>query len=149
RRYDRQIPRDLETIVLKAIAKNPSDRFATAGELARELERFVEGRPIRSRRVSVAERLWRWSRRNPALALLILLATTLTTVLATVSTAAAWRFREQRDAVRIEESKTRANLKRALVAERAGREELGRSLLVQARALRYSRQPGRRFDALE
>jgi serine/threonine protein kinase/WD40 repeat protein len=149
RKSDPQIPRDLETIVLKAIAKNPSDRFATAGDLARELERFVEGRPIRSRRISLPERLWRWSRRNPAMALLILLAATLTSILAIGSTVAAWRFREQRDAVRIEESRFRANLKRALVAERAGREELGRSLLVQARALRHSRQPGRRSDALE
>jgi hypothetical protein len=118
RKYDRQIPRNLETIVLKAIAKNPSNRFATAGELARELERFVEGRPIRSRRVSVPERLWRWSRRNPAVALLILLAATLTSILAIGSTVAAWRFREQRDTVQVEQNKTRAALDRALMAER-------------------------------
>jgi serine/threonine protein kinase/WD40 repeat protein len=149
RKLDPRIPRDLETIVLKTIAKNPSNRFLTAGELARELERFVEGRPIRSRRVSVPERLWRWSRRNPAVALLILLAATLTSILAIGSTVAAWKFREQRNAVQIEEDKTRANLGRALKAERKGREELGRSLLLQARALRYSRQPGRRFDALQ
>ena len=97
RKLDPQIPRDLETIVLKAIAKNPSDRFANAGEMAAELGRFVEGRPIRSRRVSMPERVWRWSRRNPAVALLSLLAAALTTVLAIGSAAAAWKFREQRD----------------------------------------------------
>ena len=103
--------------------------------MARELSRFVEGRPIRSRRVTAAERLWRWSRRNPAVAILTLLATFLTTVLAITSTTAAWKFRDQRDAVRKEQRNTQA--------------ELGRSLLSQGRALRYSRQPGRRAQGLE
>ena len=49
RQRDRRIPRDLETIVLKALAKEPKDRFATAGELRDELRDFLEGRPIRSR----------------------------------------------------------------------------------------------------
>jgi serine/threonine protein kinase/WD40 repeat protein len=134
RKHDRQIPRDLETIVLKAIAKNPADRFTSAAEMARELGRFVAGRPIHSRRASVPERLWRWARRNPAVALLSLLAATLTTVLAIGSTAAAWKFREQRDAVRIEQQNTT--------------EALGRSLLLQARAMRNSSQPGRRQEGL-
>jgi serine/threonine protein kinase/WD40 repeat protein len=135
RKLDAQIPRDLETIVLKAIAKNPSDRFSSAGEMARELRRFVAGRPIHSRRASVPERLWRWTRRNPAVALLALLAASLTTALLIGSTAAAWKFREQRDAVRIEQQNTQAGL--------------GQSLLLQARALRDARQPGRRAQALE
>jgi eukaryotic-like serine/threonine-protein kinase len=149
RKHDPRIPRDLETIVLKAIAKDPSDRFASARETASELRRFVEGLPIRSRRLSMPERLWRWSRRNPAVALLILLAASLTTVLAIGSTAAAWRFREQRDAVHAAQDKTKASLGRALMAEREGRAELGRSLLRQARAVRFSGQAGRRFEALQ
>jgi eukaryotic-like serine/threonine-protein kinase len=149
RKHDPRIPRDLETIVLKAIAKDPSDRFATAREMASELRRFLEGLPIHSRRLSTPERLWRWSRRNPAVALLILLAASLTTVLAIGSTAAAWRFREQRDAVNAAQGKTEASLGRALMAEREGRAELGRSLLRQARAVRYSGQAGRRFEALQ
>jgi serine/threonine-protein kinase len=68
RQHDRRIPRDLETIVLKCMAKEPVDRFATAGELRDELERFRESRPIRSRPVSSAERLWRWCKRKPGLA---------------------------------------------------------------------------------
>jgi eukaryotic-like serine/threonine-protein kinase len=135
RQLDPLIPRDLETIVLKAIAKNPADRFSNAGEMARELSRFVEGRPIRSRRVTVPERLWRWSRRNPAVAILTLLAMFLTTVLAITSTTAALKFRDQRDAVRNEQRNTRA--------------ELGRSLLSQGRAMRLSREPGRRAQGLE
>ena len=68
RQLDRKIPRDLETIVLKTLAKDPRDRFGSAGELADELRRFVDGRPIRSRPVSVVEQLWRWCKRDPWLA---------------------------------------------------------------------------------
>ena len=51
RKLDPAIPRDLETIVLKAIEKDPADRYATAGELAEDLRRFLDDRPIRARRV--------------------------------------------------------------------------------------------------
>ncbi len=62
------VPRDLETIVAKAIARDAAMRYATAGALAEDLRRFVEDRPIRARRVSAVERLARWCRRNPAIA---------------------------------------------------------------------------------
>jgi serine/threonine protein kinase/WD40 repeat protein/Tfp pilus assembly protein PilF len=149
RSVDPRVPLDLETIVLRAISKNPADRFATADEMARELGRFVEGRPILSRRVWLHERVWRWSRRNPAVAALLLLAASLTSILAVGSTVAAWKYREQRDAIRVEQTRTRASLDRVTEAERDQKAELGRSLLVQARAVRYSGQPGRRDDALE
>jgi len=68
RKLDPGIPRDLETIVLKAIARDPAHRYRSAGELARDLQCFLDDRPIQARRVSLAERLWRWSRRNRALA---------------------------------------------------------------------------------
>jgi hypothetical protein len=65
RQLDRRIPRDLETIVLKALAKEPSERYATAGQMADDLRRFIAGRSILARRPNSIERLWRWSRRNP------------------------------------------------------------------------------------
>jgi tetratricopeptide (TPR) repeat protein len=68
RRRDPTIPRDLETIVLKAIAKEPARRYAAAEAMAEDLRRFLSDRPILARRTSQVERLWRWSRRNPALA---------------------------------------------------------------------------------
>ncbi len=68
RQVNRQVPRDLETVVLKALAKEPGERYATAGQLAEDLQRFVVGKPILARRSSAIERLWRWSRRNPFLA---------------------------------------------------------------------------------
>src|SRR5262249_47039468 len=64
-KLDRRIPRDLETIVLKAIAKEPDDRYATAEALAEDLRRFLADRPILARRVPFPELLWRWCRRNP------------------------------------------------------------------------------------
>ncbi len=62
------VPRDLETIVAKATARDPAARYATAAGLAEDLRRFVEDRPIRARRISPAERLVRWCRRNKPLA---------------------------------------------------------------------------------
>ncbi len=63
-----QIPRDLETVILKAIARSPESRYRSAKELADDLRRFRDDQPIRARRIGPIERLCRWSRRNPALA---------------------------------------------------------------------------------
>ena len=68
RKLDRRIPRDLETIVLKALAKEPGRRYATAEQMAEDLRRFAADRPILARRISPAERTWRWCKRNPMLA---------------------------------------------------------------------------------
>jgi serine/threonine protein kinase len=68
RRIDPRIPRDLETVVQKATARDPAHRYATAAEFAEDLGRFLADQPVRARRVSAPERLWRWCRRNPALA---------------------------------------------------------------------------------
>jgi WD40 repeat protein/serine/threonine protein kinase len=68
RKLNPAVPRDLETVVLKAIARDPAHRYQAPAELAADLKRFVEDRPVRARRISDAERLWRWCRRNPGLA---------------------------------------------------------------------------------
>jgi tetratricopeptide (TPR) repeat protein len=70
RKVNPAVPRDLETVVLKAIARDPTHRYQTPAEMADDLKRFVEDRPVRARRISNAERLWRWSRRNPGIAVL-------------------------------------------------------------------------------
>jgi hypothetical protein len=71
RRFESRIPRDLETVVLKAISHDPRRRYATAGEFADDLQLFLSDRPVRARRSGLLERLWRWCRRNPAIAILI------------------------------------------------------------------------------
>jgi WD40 repeat protein/tetratricopeptide (TPR) repeat protein len=82
---NRAVPRDLETIVHKAIAKEPSERYISAARLAEDLQCFVEDRPILARRVSVSERFGRWCRRNPATA--AFLATTVLAIAAVTGAA--------------------------------------------------------------
>jgi serine/threonine protein kinase len=62
------IPRDLETVILKATAPDVNHRYQTAGKLAEDLRLFSNDRPILARRVGSLERLWRWGRRNPIVA---------------------------------------------------------------------------------
>lgn len=88
RALDATIPRDLETIVLKAIDKDPDRRYQTSRALAEDLRRFLADEPILARRVSQTERYWRWARRNPLTATLggvltgVLLLATLGSLLA-------------------------------------------------------------------
>jgi serine/threonine protein kinase len=67
RRLDKTIPTELETILLKAMAKEPAQRYESAQELAEDLRRFLENQPIRARRPSLAQRLTMWTRRHRAL----------------------------------------------------------------------------------
>jgi hypothetical protein len=109
RRLSPQVPRDLETIVLKAMAREPAHRYPSATELAEDLERFVEDRPIRARRVSVRERFWRWCKRNPVIASLTAAVLVLLAGVAAVATIAAVSIhgaRNQAEA-RAEESRRR------------------------------------------
>ena len=72
RQLDRRIPRDLETIVLKATAKEPT-AVRTAAALAEDLRRYLDGEPLLARRTSGTERAWRWARRNRLVASLLAL----------------------------------------------------------------------------
>jgi tRNA A-37 threonylcarbamoyl transferase component Bud32 len=83
------IPRNLETICLKAMAKEPGRRYATARDLADDLRRWLKGEPIRARSVGRAERGWRWCRRNPAVAALLGLLFLVFAAGASISTALA------------------------------------------------------------
>lgn len=74
RRLDPNIPRDLETIALKCLEKLPRQRYATAAELADDLERWLHNLPIRARPAGTFERAIKWSRRRPAAALTIAVA---------------------------------------------------------------------------
>jgi eukaryotic-like serine/threonine-protein kinase len=86
------IPRDLETICLKAIAKAPKDRYPSCQELADDLHRWLEGEPILARRMGPAERLVRWCRRNPLGAVTSALAASALVAIAVVSSLSAGRL---------------------------------------------------------
>jgi WD40 repeat protein len=88
------IPRDLETILLRALEPEPRRRFASAAELAAELEAFLGDRPITSRRPSPIERWWRWQRRNPLLGAALLALALCLLALGVGSTFAATSFRQ-------------------------------------------------------
>ncbi len=70
RRLNDVVPRDLETITLKAMAKSPDERFSTADEMQAELQRWLDGKPIQSRPISQLTRLARWCQRHRAVAAL-------------------------------------------------------------------------------
>jgi serine/threonine protein kinase len=101
RRYNESIPKDLETICLRAMAKDRSSRFQTAQDLIDELERWRDGRPVLSRPTGRIERAWRWCRRNPMVsslsALVLLLLITLSVVMAWSSMRLLASSRESRN----------------------------------------------------
>jgi serine/threonine protein kinase/WD40 repeat protein/tetratricopeptide (TPR) repeat protein len=136
------IPADLETIVLKALAKAPGDRFETAEEMAAELRRYVENRPIRSRPIPAYQRFWRWCARNPLLAAAGMTAAAATIALAIVMSVAARVYHQQVEALEAEQEQTRN-------AERKARLELGNSLVTEGTLLQRSGLMGQRFDSLD
>jgi tRNA A-37 threonylcarbamoyl transferase component Bud32/uncharacterized protein YbaR (Trm112 family) len=71
RKIKDKVPRDLETVCLRALAKEPSRRYATARELADDLRLFLKGEPVNARPIGTTERLVRWARRRPAVATLL------------------------------------------------------------------------------
>jgi WD40 repeat protein/tetratricopeptide (TPR) repeat protein len=146
------VPRDLETIITKAMAREPALRYPTAGALAEDLRRFVEDRPIRARRVSAAERLARWCHRNPWLAGWVAVATLALLAVAAVSFvyadrqthhAAELARANQRITAALAESKSRLamlDLERGRIAFERG--QIGAGMLWTVESLRMATEAG-------
>lgn len=114
-----RIPRDLETICLKAMAKEPQRRYPSAQELGDDLRRFLKGEPIKARPVGQVERLWCWCRRNPTLAATSMFAATALVAVTIVSISfASWqsyvarriRYEQQQTEVALQEARDQRNL---------------------------------------
>jgi outer membrane protein assembly factor BamB/tRNA A-37 threonylcarbamoyl transferase component Bud32 len=91
RQVRRDLPRDLETIILKCLAKEPARRYATARDLAEDLRSFLLGRAIKARRPSLAERAVRWARKQRSSAVLAA-GTAAASVLLVIGAYLAWQW---------------------------------------------------------
>jgi serine/threonine protein kinase len=124
------IPTDLETIVLKATTTDPQQRYASAADLADDLQRFLDDLPLRARRASTAERLWRWCRRNKAIASLGAATFVLTLLVAIVASIGLASTRSALKGEAEERRKAEAN---ALTAKaNAERAEANAALAMEA-----------------
>src|SRR5262249_52392088 len=94
-KINREAPRDLVTIIHKAIDREPSRRYTTADELASDLQRFLDDEPVLARRQTHVERYWRWARRHPGIAVLGAVLTAVLVLGALASSMAAVHFRQQ------------------------------------------------------
>ena len=126
-----RMPRDLDTVCLTCLRKEPTARYASAEALADDLGRFLRNEPIRARRTGPAGVTWRWCRRNPAVAALLGTVAALLVALAAGSLSTAWRFRAIAAAARLEAT-----------------ERLFDSKVTEARAKRLSGTVGQRFESL-
>lgn len=131
RQIDPRVPRDLETVILKAMATRPGDRYKTAAEFADDLERFLNREPVRARRISALGRLWRFAARNPALSGVTTAAAVL---IVSVATYAYLRIMTERDA--------------AIQARNDLRQEIRQRILGEVSLLYNSVTPNKREQGL-
>jgi eukaryotic-like serine/threonine-protein kinase len=90
RQVNPTLPKDIETILAKALSKRPAERYDSMDDLAEDLERFASGRPILAKPANVVQRLSKWSRRRPVVAVLLVLLITLS-----VAGASVWSYQER------------------------------------------------------
>jgi tetratricopeptide (TPR) repeat protein len=126
RRLNKAVPAELETIVLKAMEKNPAERYATAKELADDLRHWLADEPIRARPAGVVRRLRKWSRRHRAA---VTAAAALVLALLVLGGVALWRDHEQRVAA---EHAAEAALERTELLQQQGHWDEALAVLVVA-----------------
>lgn len=126
RSIDARVPLDLETIVMKAIDKDPKRRYQSADEMAEDLQRFVNDEPIKARRIGSVERFNRWCRRNPVVAglsaaVMVLLA--LGTAVSSWQAVRAWAAERDALAAAAAAREAKHAAEEAAAAEKAAKEQ--------------------------
>lgn len=120
-----QVPRDLQTITLKALSFEPGERYQSAGAMRDDLQAFLESRPISARPISSVEKVWRWAKREPLIASLSLSVFSLLSLLALV--AGIGFFVTSKALRRVEKEKEKTEVALQRVSD-------GQELLVQEQA---------------
>ena len=143
---DPRVPRDLETIVLKALAKRPSDRYLTAAELGEDLARYLNHEPVKARRISPVGRLWRVARRHPGITGVTTAAAIL---IVAITTFAYVRVLTARDEAIRAGKVTRQALDKAEESNKKERAEMKQRLVKTVEGFDHSDAPNRRSQGLE
>lgn len=143
RKLKRSIPAELETIVLKAMSKNPSERYQTAQEFAEDLGRYLDDEPIRAKRPGALLRVRKWARRHQSLVTTVIAAVLVLLVFTAVGMAVnSALVAEQRNIAQKGWDEAEAITLQA-------KHRLYEARLAQARAGRHSRQIGQRFESFK
>jgi serine/threonine protein kinase len=138
RRVNKAVPAELETIVLKAMEKNPFERYATAKELADDLDRFLKDEPIRAKRPTLVQRVGKWSRRHQPVVTTAALALLVAVVGLAVAVFLLW---QERDRTREANRRLKDNLRLSLKALD--------EIHVQVTSIRLHHDPERKQEDLE
>ena len=141
-RIQPRVPRDLETICLKCLQKEPARRYASAGALADDLRRCLDQKPIRARPTPAWERVGKWMRRRPAVAVLIVVSAAAAVALLAMGLGYSVRLRReranansQRDAARAAQARAEADFRLALDAAKRFYTEVSENRLVNVPTL--------------